>query len=646
MKTFLLLFLLPLSALAAKSELSPELKTFLGAPPPGFEKNYLKPARQLRKALDNLQNGKTDLGIKELGPLSAKGEMAEHATFELLQAEQKKKLFAKSTTLANRMLYEFPSSPYREELDEIIADNDCQQGLAEAKAKKPATALLQRCLQRFSWKEWAGREEETEALYSILKAAKSPLFGPFVAELIQALPSSAPLRAKIQKEVPDAELRKYANIARFRTKSTTLPGVKPTYPDLELFEKGMVAVLEGRWPAANDLFKQVVADYSQSEHFDRAVYWIARSEEALGNTAEAQKRYEQIYNDYPLTYYGLQAALRLKKDLASTISTVEAKAEPLQGTLLPRQALALWRIRALVEAGLIDQARVEAKALFQFRPGGFTFGQESPAGAALTGLLFHNSGYSLAAFSHAYAAISLDPTQLNTFTLGIIFPSSFAPDFEKASESSGIHPLLLLSLSKQESAFLPNARSRANAFGLMQLLLPTAREMEPKLSRDQLFDPTINTRVGSRYLQKLIDRFGGNIPLALAGYNAGPSRASQWQRRMNEYSGMKATFDVDTFIDTIPFTETRRYVASILRNYAWYKLLNKDGTIQSVEELAFQWQRSKKEIPPPPAPVIKSEPKVEAPKAEEPKVEEPKTEELPLPSPEATPAPTPGPTAI
>lgn len=593
--------LFPLPALAAPSMLAPELNTFLGKPPAAFEKKFLQPARQLRKAMNLSAEGKKEAAIKILLPLSKQGELSEHASYELTQIYRDKKDFDKSTALANRMLYEYVSSPYRDSLEDTLDANDCDEGLAESKKKgrqAKAREFLFRCLQKTPWKSWAEKEEQAEALYQILRKPKDPLFGPFVTELIQALPPSSNLRGKLRKDIPDAELNGYASVARFRVKSDSPAGVPAINPDSDLFDKGMLAVLEGRWSDANGIFKQMPVDFPQSIHLDRAKYWVARSNDALGYQDDSKKIYEEIYAQDPLSYYGLQSALRLKRDPALLIAPAESGEVTMQGSLLPRQILAVWRLRALIEEGLIEQARAEAKALFQYRPGGFTFGQENPAAAALTSLLFHSAGYSLAAFSHAYAAISLDPKQLNTFTLDLIFPNSFRKEFEQASKVSNVHPLLLHSVAKQESAFLPRATSRANALGLMQLLLSTARDLDPKLDREKLFVPEVNAEVGSRYLQKLLDRYGGNIALALAGYNAGPSRASAWQKKMMEYESMQKAFDIDTFIDTIPFTETRKYVSSILRNYAWYKLLNKDGAITSIEELAFQWQKPKTEEPP------------------------------------------------
>lgn len=593
---------------APESLLVPELKTFLGPPPAHFDRDYARPARSFRLAWEN---PKPEAALNALSALAKDSSMAEHALFEIALRRQERLEFALSRAAVTRLQDEYPASPYSDRLPELNVGNDCGQGLAEAKkgnaGRSAAIRLLLLCLQRTPWKEWETREEEATRLYSLLKESKDPLFGPFAAELIQALPAVNGLRGRIQKENSPSDLRAWSTVARFRIRTAPPGGVKAVYPDQDLFDQGMQKVLAESWREAGELFKKMLADYPQSEHLDRARYWIARSEEASGQTEESRRRFEEIYRESPLSYYGLQSLLRLQKDPALLMAPFSGKPPTLSGTLLTRQALSLWKLRALLAEGLLGPAQMEAKSLFQQRPGGATFGQDSADGAALVALLYHHAGYSLAAFSHAHAAVSLDETALGAFTLETIFPSLFPKEFRAAAELSGVHELLLQSVAKQESAFLPQAISRANALGLLQLLLPTAREIDPQLNRQQLFQPGPNAKAGARYLQKLLDRFQGNIALALAGYNAGPSRAVAWQKKALESPLMRKQFDVDAFIDTIPFTETRRYVGSILRNYAWYKFLAKDK-INSVQELAFQWQKNQADLaptpvapPPPPA---------------------------------------------
>jgi soluble lytic murein transglycosylase len=105
--------------------------------------------------------------------------------------------------------------------------------------------------------------------------------------------------------------------------------------------------------------------------------------------------------------------------------------------------------------------------------------------------------------------------------------------------------------------------------GLMQLMPTTAVETIPTVPRSELTEPEPNIRVGTTYLRKVLNRFNGNIALALAGYNAGPNAADRWYKALGPKKGLLE------FIETIPYKETREYVATIIRNYFWYsKLLN------------------------------------------------------------------------
>ena len=269
----------------------------------------------------------------------------------------------------------------------------------------------------------------------------------------------------------------------------------------------------------------------------------------------------------------------------------------LEGALLPRQLMGIWKVRALLENGLSDFARIEAENLFAYRPTGAILGQANASGALAMASFFASAGLYGAGFTEAYAAMSLDPSLVSPYGLSLLFPNAFPKQIQSAGELTGINPLLIQSLTKQESAFDPNALSHSDAYGLMQLLPSTARSIGEVPRRRDLFQPQLNTEIGAQYLKKLLDRFNGNIALALAAYNAGPTRAAAWQKSLETSELFKEAFPVDAFIDFIPFQETRKYVAAILRNYTWYKLLNKDGSLIPIQELAFQWQKN-----PPPSP--------------------------------------------
>jgi soluble lytic murein transglycosylase len=90
----------------------------------------------------------------------------------------------------------------------------------------------------------------------------------------------------------------------------------------------------------------------------------------------------------------------------------------------------------------------------------------------------------------------------------------------------------------------------------------------------QLLDPATNIRLGTRYLRKTLDHFGGVTEYALAAYNAGDSRVTDWQAA-GPYQG------IDEFVESIPFTETREYVQAILRNIETYKAIDAVAGAQS-----------------------------------------------------------------
>ena len=140
-----------------------------------------------------------------------------------------------------------------------------------------------------------------------------------------------------------------------------------------------------------------------------------------------------------------------------------------------------------------------------------------------------------------------------------------------------LDPYLVASLIRQESEFNPSALSKANAMGLMQMLPSVGKQMAHEdgishFENFQLLNPETNIRLGTRYLKKSLDRFGGVQEYALAAYNAGDERVVDWQAD-GPYSGL------DEFVESIPFTETRGYVESILRNEETYRAIDEYALI-------------------------------------------------------------------
>ena len=149
-----------------------------------------------------------------------------------------------------------------------------------------------------------------------------------------------------------------------------------------------------------------------------------------------------------------------------------------------------------------------------------------------------------------------------------LFPRPYWTDLKRSAADNGLDPYLVAALIRQESAFSPNAVSHANAIGLMQLLPGTGKRVAKGLkikyfTPAMLTDPPANLRMGTKYFRGMVDQFGA-FEYALAAYNAGSERVTEWQS-VAKYR------DIPEFVESIPFTETREYVQAIMRNANVYR---------------------------------------------------------------------------
>lgn len=146
--------------------------------------------------------------------------------------------------------------------------------------------------------------------------------------------------------------------------------------------------------------------------------------------------------------------------------------------------------------------------------------------------------------------------------LDIRFPMAYRSSLVNAAKARDIHPSWAFAVTRQESAFMSDARSGVGATGLMQLMPATAKETAkrfniPLASQQQVLDPNTNIQLGTAYLSQIYGQFKGNRVLASAAYNAGPGRVRQWLK-----DARHLPFDV--WVENIPFDETRQYVQNVL----------------------------------------------------------------------------------
>jgi soluble lytic murein transglycosylase len=282
----------------------------------------------------------------------------------------------------------------------------------------------------------------------------------------------------------------------------------------------------------------------------RALYWEGRAAEARRDRTASEDFYGRAAQ-YSTTFYGLLAAEKLGQRLtlpAEPVITTDVRArfegrEPVQAA------------RLLFDNGQRDLFRAMVLHLDDTLP--------SVEDEALLVDLVRNYGDQSTSMKVARVA-----AQRGFILAQRGFPVRTPPQVIGAPE-----PALVLGITRQESGFDPLVRSGAGARGMMQLMPTTAsilaRKMGVSYSAGMLDEPDYNMRLGSSYLGQLVSQFSGSYVMAIAGYNAGPGRPTQWTAYCGDPRG--GSTDPIDFIECIPFSETRNYVMRVMEGMQVYR---------------------------------------------------------------------------
>jgi soluble lytic murein transglycosylase len=335
---------------------------------------------------------------------------------------------------------------------------------------------------------------------------------------------------------------------------------------------------QGRNQNAEKAFEEQIALYPSGAETPAALYWRARLAEEDNQLLMARAFYQKLSDRYRNFYYAELGRQRLKHlpaaaaDAATHYALLD-RVPPLENSGKvadsepPTDELHVQKAELLGNGGLVDFAVRELQAAAAADGGSW-----GPAEAAQ---LYDESGHydqAIEVLKHSTPNyFALDIPDLPRKYWEALFPKAYWSDLKRSSAANGLDPYLVASLIRQESEFNPNAVSRANAVGLMQLLPKTGKTVarQVKMRRynpSQLYTPAVNLQLGTRYFRGMVDKFGGSFEYALAAYNAGSDRVEDWLSQ-GQYR------DPQEFVESIPFTETREYVQAILRNASVYKQL-------------------------------------------------------------------------
>lgn len=299
-----------------------------------------------------------------------------------------------------------------------------------------------------------------------------------------------------------------------------------------------VALAQQDWKAVLTAIEAL----SPNQRDDGEWRWFkARALDGLGRHEAAQRELAPLANQS--TFFGFLAADKLDTNYAICPLTLPADTQREQALLdLP----GVQRAFELYAVGLPKLARREWSAALD--------GADPGTVRQAVDLAYRRGWYDRAVF----ALNSGDALRYYEQRFPLAGQDGLVPQ----SQQAGIDPAWGYGILRAESAWMSDARSGADARGLMQLLPSTAalvakRNGLPWSGGESLYDPVVNVQLGTRYLAQMAARFNGAPWLASAAYNAGPVRVDQWL-------AARGSLEPDLFVASMPFKETREYVARVM----------------------------------------------------------------------------------
>ncbi|MBZ0273731.1 transglycosylase SLT domain-containing protein [bacterium] len=370
---------------------------------------------------------------------------------------------------------------------------------------------------------------------------------------------------------------------------------------------GFARYLSGKFDLAARDFLELIEQDPEHKDRDRAMYWRGRALERSKLPDEAAAIYAQVVQVWPRTYYGLAAEARLAelgRDATAARGDLsrDAGAAMWPGVLAiakehrqeggggdidegARRALISWAtqgwertrnvtaaVLVLVEAGLHAHAERLCDVVFAQMDEGVA---DARAPYYLS-IAYAAAGDQLGSIKAADLSARLIRSRRLSDPDGLVarrqYPFLHFDLIEKNAKEKDLDPFLVIALIKQESAFQTGAHSFANARGLMQVIPATGRYIANRRGikgKYNLYEPKTSVDFGTWYFARAYHATGNDVARTLAGYNAGPGRATRWW-------GANEGRTQEEVIEMIPFDETRNYVKIILRNWEMYQRLYRD----------------------------------------------------------------------
>ena len=354
-------------------------------------------------------------------------------------------------------------------------------------------------------------------------------------------------------EIGDTESAIYYRAARDH-KADSLPALSKIPAHTRSKEANIwmarIALRTANWQKVLDAIN---AMDSETQKDGAWIYWKAKALEHLGDSAQAKQLLNQ--NAKNATFYGFLSADKIQQPYQVLDQTKPDRSEKIAKI---KKILGIQRALELFAVGEDETASREWFNVIK------TLDKQEKLAAAELAL---QNG-------QAFTGILTVSKTKDWNVVDLRFPLLYRQLVEQTANQRQVDPAWIYGVIRRESAFKADALSRVKAFGLMQLMPKTARNVSRSiglkgLAQEDFAKPNINIQLGSSYLSQMLNRFNGNYPKATAAYNAGPGRIPKWTP--------ETPLAADQWIESIPFDETRKYVSGVLAYTTIYDHKLKNG---------------------------------------------------------------------
>ncbi len=367
------------------------------------------------------------------------------------------------------------------------------------------------------------------------------------------------LGLKAEEYFPDEQKLKTSMALYRKADECAQKELKPQssrYTQNARFRLGLLSIMTKDCVEAQKVFGRL-SKMGANDFSSRALYWSAFCSKAGDKQEEYLATYDQLFKMNPLGFH----TLSMSSGTSLLIGNLNQPVDPIIKMRAAGETPYNAWIEAIEDLDNMGNTQGVRKLLSPVRLSPEYLGTLEPGVRLYLSTFAYRAKDSFSLFRILDSVFRTQSEYVVDSTLKLFYPLKYLQSISE--KVSRVNPFLITALIRQESAFQEDAHSRVGAVGLMQLMPRTARLMDRSVNRKKLFTPEANLRIGIRYFEALVDRFQGDVELALASYNAGPEAVDRWKKRYPMTNRL-------LFLDLIPFSETRNYVTLIGRNYYWY----------------------------------------------------------------------------